>query len=46
MVQALEKEGKTRMDILSEFEDGWILEDDEWAAAYSSSPEGLAEKWD
>tara|TARA_Y100000588_G_scaffold273471_1_gene289333 strand:+ start:6429 stop:7211 length:783 start_codon:yes stop_codon:yes gene_type:complete len=23
-----------------------VLSDDEWAAAYSSSPEGLAEKWD
>ena len=36
MVQALEKEGKTRMEILSEFEDGWIVEDAEWAAAAGS----------
>ena len=36
MAQALKKEGKTRMDILSEFEDGWILEDAEWAAAVGS----------
>jgi len=36
MVLALEKEGKTRMDVLSEFEDGWILEDAEWAAAVGS----------
>ena len=36
MAQALKKEGKTRMDILSEFEDGWIVEDAEWAAAAGS----------
>ena len=36
MVQALKKEGKTRLDILSEFEDGWIMEDAEWATAAGS----------
>ena len=36
MVQALLTEGKTRVDILSEFEDGWIVEDAEWAAAVGS----------
>ena len=36
MVQALKKEGKTHAEILSEFEDGWILEDLEWAAAVGS----------
>ena len=36
MVQALKKEGKTHVEILSEFEDGWILEDAEWAAAVGS----------
>ena len=36
MVHALEKEGKTRMEILSEFEDAWIVEDAEWAAAAGS----------
>ena len=41
MVQALEKEGKTRMEILSEFEDGWIVEDAEWAAAAGSKEELL-----
>ena len=41
MAQALKKEGKTRMDILSEFEDGWILEDAEWAAAVGSKDQLL-----
>ena len=36
MVQALEKEGKTHVEILSEFEDAWIVEDAEWAAAVGS----------
>ena len=36
MVQALEKEGKTHVEILSEFEDGWILEEAGWAAAVGS----------
>ncbi len=36
MVQALKKEGKTHVEILSEFEDGWIVEDAEWAAAAGS----------
>ena len=36
MAQALKKEGKTRMEILSEFEDGWIVEDAEWVAAARS----------
>jgi len=30
------KEGKTHVEILSEFEDAWILEDAEWAAAVGS----------
>ena len=33
MVLALKQEGKTRGEVLSEFEDGWIVEDAEWAAA-------------
>ena len=41
MVQALEKEGKTHAEILSEFEDGWIVEDAEWAAALGSKEELL-----
>ena len=41
MVQALEKEGKTRGEILSEFEDGWIVEDAEWAAAVGSKDQLL-----
>ena len=36
MVLALQKEGKTQTEILSEFEDAWILEDAEWAAAAES----------
>ena len=36
MVQALKKEGKTHVEILSEFEDAWVLEDAEWAAAVGS----------
>ena len=36
MVQALKKERKTHVEILSEFDDGWILEDAEWAAAVGS----------
>ena len=36
MVGALEKEGKTRTEILSEFEDGWISEDADWVAAAGS----------
>ena len=36
MALALKKEGKTRMEILSEFEDAWIVEDAEWAAAAGS----------
>ena len=41
MAQALKEEGKTRMEILSEFEDGWIVEDAEWAAAAGSREELL-----
>ena len=41
MVQALKEEGKTRMEILSEFEDGWIVEDAEWAAVVGSKEELL-----
>ena len=41
MAQALQKEGKTRMEILSEFEDGWIVEDAEWAAAAGGKEELL-----
>ena len=36
MALALQKEGNTHAEILSEFEDGWILEDAEWAAAVGS----------
>ena len=41
MAQALEKEGKTHAEILSEFEDAWIVEDAEWAAAVVSKEELL-----
>ena len=41
MAQALQKEGKTHAEILSEFEDGWIMDDAEWAAAAGSKDELL-----
>jgi len=41
MALALKKEGKTHAEILSEFEDGWIVEDAEWAAAVGSKEELL-----
>ena len=36
MMLALQKEGMTHTEILSQFEDAWILEDAEWAAAAGS----------
>ena len=41
MVGALKKRGKTHVEILSEFEDGWIVEDVEWAAAAGNKEELL-----
>ena len=41
MVGALKKEGKTHAEILSEFEEGWIVEDAEWAAAAGNKEELL-----
>ena len=41
MVGALKQEGKTHVEILSEFEDGWVVEDAEWAAAAGSKEELL-----
>ena len=43
MVLALKKEGKTKVEILSEFDDAWILEDVEWAVAAGSKGRLLKE---
>ena len=43
MVRALKKEGKTLVEILSEFDDAWILEDAEWLAAAGSKEELMKE---